>query len=186
MPRFTAPVLMSSEQSDYSPVVRLFGVVVAEPDSIRIVVDSGRLIVPGNKMHQAPATMRDLYITAMIALPGASQDTEQGLLRPWRAVAESDSVVLADSLYRGDTTAIPHMAFSIRRQPEFNAQRGWVMFRVSGAAITLPARLVNGPLLPSQIVPGGVRVFVCSERSIAGRSDAARSARMQASYSSAC
>lgn len=175
---------MCSEGSAYSPVAHLFVASTLEADIVGVVLDSGTLRVPGgaNTGPTSPPIMRHLWIRAFIA--EANVDTSANRIvseHAWRAIAWSDSTLLADSLRYGEQRSVRPWRYQIRI-PGGSLPRGaWLGFSITGDAVdlreTTPAHRVRH---------GGVRVFVCNPIDVNGHVDANRSTRLARAYSEAC
>ncbi len=174
--------LLSSERSDYSPVVRLAVAVADAGDSVVVRVDSGMVVAPG--AGRASVVMRDLRIEALLVTsPPPAADVTRA---PWAPLAASAPQPLADSLLLGVAEPLPPMRFVVARPPGLDPKRSWVIFRIVGDAITTPVRYADGTTVASRPVEGGVRVFACADRSLAGRLDRRRAAALAVAYLSVC
>jgi hypothetical protein len=176
---------VSSERSDYSPVVRL-DVRVALDDSVRVTVGGGSVLAPGEPGARAAAIMRDLVVSALVVRATAEGDDTGGPPRPWTSVAESAPHPLVDSLALGVARPVPPMRFVLERPPDLDPRRSWLVFRIRGATLTTPLTLADGTPVPVQTIRDGVRVYACAERSLAGRVDRGRARQLRAAYASAC
>lgn len=180
-------VTISSEHSDYSPVVRIRGEIAARRDSVIVSIDSGWVGVPGVKQPGAPPVMRDLFLTMLIATannePSSVAMTPQA---PWRVAAEGDSIALPGEWKPGEVRPLPARSIGVRLPAGLDLGRSWIAVRIAGAAMTSPVRLNNGSIVPPRAVSDGVRVFACFERSLRGQLDSARARAMAETYTSAC
>jgi hypothetical protein len=183
------PEIVSSERSDYTPVVRLQVATQAVGDSVLVDVERGSVLAVRPELMLAPPLMRDLRLTALLVATPADVGDSAGAARgaPWSVVAEGRSAPLADSLVPGESQAVAPRRWVLRRPAGAPApRRTWIVFRITGDAMTSAVRLADGGAVPAARVPDGVRVYACAERDATGRRDRARARRQRASYGAAC
>jgi hypothetical protein len=183
----------------YSPVARFRVQSHVEGNAVTVVIDSGALSVPGEKMAIPLPIMNSLYVTAFLAAPDSlsrpvtdSAHTSSGRVtdqRAWHALATSDSMLIAAELSYGEQLPIAPLRFSLPR-PSASAVRAdqplWIVFRITGNTVDLlPASTPGGP---PEVRPrrGGVQVYACGERDVLGRFDEVRSAMLRRAYGLAC
>src|SRR5690349_17483417 len=122
---------VSSGQSNYSPTVRLaiaLTPLLLRPDSIVVVIDSGSVSAPGVQASDTPAAMRSLYIAALLTAPTRREERDRSA-PPWREIAHSDSLAIADSLRLGETQRLRLMRFSLPRSAILDPSRIYLTFR---------------------------------------------------------
>ena len=179
---------VSSESSDYSPTARLavsLEALLARPDSVIIFVDSGSISAPGIQPPTAPADMSNLYIAALLTTP------TRGVIRdpstpPWSAIAESDSIRIADSLRLGETRRLRAMRFSLPRSATLDPKHMLLVFRITGNASTDDIHLADGRVIAAKANAGKVRVFACAAWTLDGFVDEQRAQGLAKAYSAAC
>lgn len=182
-------VNVSSEQSDYSPTARL--AVALAPlrltaDSIDIVIDSGRITLPGQPVGDTAPAMRDFYLTAMLVVPHAPTGDEPGLPHPWLAVAESDSVPVADAMRFGERRPLGRIHLRMPRPPGLDPGNSWLVFRMTGFAVPVMARVPGDVMGRRAPRAARFRVYACADWNLGGRVDRARARRQQVSYLAVC
>ena len=177
--------VVSSETSEYSPVVHL-AVRVRVDDSVRVTVDSGRLVAPGTSSGPGRALMRDLVLEALVAERSPDGMREPGVPGAWRVVATAAAQPVADSVVVGVPVDVPRMQFVMPVTPALVARRAWIVFRVRGGAMSTPAVLADGTQLPSVLMEGGVRVHACAVRTLTGHLDRRRARRLAKDYLATC
>ena len=181
---------LSSASSDYSPSARFairLPVLAADADADRItvVVDSAIVVAPGVATAGSLPIMRQLYGTLLLA--AASRDQPSDSAPSWRAIVESDSVLLADSLRLGEPHAVGQFRLTLPRPLALDATRTWLVFRISGSSMTTEVRSVDGRIVrPRKAVAGGVRVYACADWSLSGDRDPDRARAMAQAYTTAC
>jgi hypothetical protein len=181
---------LSSASSDYSPTARLairLPVLAADADAdkITVVVDSAIIVAPGVATAASLPIMRQLYGTLLLA--AASRDQPGESEPAWRAIVESDSILLADSLRLGEPHAVGRFRLILPRPPALDATRTWLVFRISGSSMTTEVRSVDGRIVrPRKAVAGGVRVYACADWSLSGDRDPDRARAMAQAYTTAC
>lgn len=193
LPRRTAPrgFNVSSERSDYSPVLRLAVAIdslAARPDSLVVRVDSGVVTAPGELRPGSRPIMRGLAIVAVLAVPGAAVDTTgpRRALRPWRAIAASEPQPFVDSLRYGEAQPVRALRFILPRPDSADAARAFVLFRVQGGSVAEPVRMANGSVAPARTFVGGVTVFACPTWNVSGRIDRERARTLAKHYGAGC
>lgn len=178
--------VVSSERSEYSPVVQL-AVRMRLADSLRVMVDSGRILAPGTPSVRAPrAIMHGLVLEAIVAEPSPDGMREPGVPGAWRAVAASAPVPIADSLVLGVPLRLPALVFTMRPLGPRTARRSWLIFRIRGDAMSTPVQLADGTTLPSAVMTDAIRVHACAERSVSGHLDRRRARRLRDDYLGTC
>ena len=184
-PRARRDFVVTSERSEYSPVVHL-AVRVRLDDSLRVHVDSGRILAPGIPSGRRTALMRDLVLEAVVAEPSPDGMREAGVPGSWRARLTSAPRPLADSLVLGEPVAVPAMSFTLPPLGPRTSRRTWVMFRIRGNAVGTPVQLADGTTMPAQLMTDGVRVHACAERTVSGHVDRGRARRLHDDYLATC
>lgn len=182
---------ISSERSDYSPTVRLAVALpvispVAPGDTITVTIDSAVIAAPGAIAADTMPLMSDLYITALLATRSSARDIHDGPPQPWRALATSDSVLLASALRLGVPRSVGHVRLMLVPRAPFDPKQTWLVFRVSGVAQTTAVALADGTIIPRRLRPGGVRVYACADWTLAGYVDNARAKALARAYTAAC
>ena len=188
-PTPTAPtrLLLTSRGSDYSPETTLAVTVRVGVDSVMIGIDSGSIVAPGRVAAGGPALMKGLTLSVLlVTTAAAAADTVKELPARWMPLASSGPRPVADSLHLGVPARLADLRFAIARPPGLDPATSWVVFRVDGDALVLPARLADGTLPPSLTIRGGVVGFVCAGRNLDGAPDANRTLRMSENYLAAC
>jgi hypothetical protein len=177
---------VSSEVSEYSPVVRL-AVRLRLDDSLRVLVDSGTLLAPGVvPPGRGRALMRDLVLEAVVAEVAPDGLREEGVPGTWRARATSAPHPIADSLVVGTPVRVPALAFVLPAPEPAVARRAWVVFRIRGNAVGTPMTMADGTVIPATLMTDGVRVHACAERTLTGHLDKRRARRQRADYLATC
>ena len=177
--------VVSSEASSYSPVVRLAITVDTTADSIAVAIDSGSILAHGIA-RSAGAVMRDLTLEAIVAQKPQEHASSSKLIEPWAALATSPPHRLVDSLIFEDTVPVSPLRLSVSRPAGVDLHDIWLVFRIRGTALTNQIQMADGRVIPAEVRPGGVRVYACSERNLAGTVDKDRSRRLAKAYASAC
>jgi hypothetical protein len=177
--------VVSSEASSYSPIVHLAITVDTTADSIFVAIDSGSILAHGIA-RSAGAVMRDLTLEAIVARKPEQEASSSKLIEPWTALATSRPLRLVDSLVFEVTVPLPPFRLSVSRQAGLNLHESWLVFRIRGIAVTNQIRLADGRVIPAQVRPGGVRVYACSERNLAGTLDKDRTRQLAKEYASVC
>lgn len=182
---------VSSADSDYSPVAQLAVHLPVLPsdssgDSIVVSIDSAIVSAPGVRAVEDAPAMRHLHLTLLLATEWPDQQIS-GVRRPWRVLAESDSLMLADALRLGETRAVGGLRLVVRRPETFDPARTWIVFRITGTAITSEVRSSDGRVVsPRRVVGDGVRVYACANWSLAGYVNRDRARAMAEAYTAAC
>lgn len=193
-PRPALAYWVSSDESQYSPNVRVRVSTVRDGSSLTVMLDSGGVAVPGSFTAESPVMMRDLYLTAYIASPNV---TPMGLVRDnparfaerrgWQVVAQSDSTVLVDQLRFGERRVIRSV---ILRMDESSVTTGahWLVLGITGESVDLRVA-VDEKSSGLRVGPPGnrrVQVYACSDRDLGGQLDTARSHAMRRAYGLLC
>ena len=177
--------VVSSEASSYSPVVHLTITVDTTADSILVAIDSGTILARGIT-RSGGAAMRDLTIEAVVARKPEDHTSSSKLIEPWTALATSQPLRLLDSLVFEVTQRLSPLRLSISRPAALDPERSWLVFGIRGTAVTNRIQLDDGRVIPAEVRPGGVRVYACSERNLAGTLDKERAGRLASAYASVC
>jgi len=182
---------VSSERSDYSPTVRLaIALPLAPPDesgdTVTVVIDSAVITAPGTRAADTLPVMRNLYITALLATSAPGHDKGGPPAQPWLAVAASDSALLTDALRLGTPKRLREFRLHIPMPHALDRARTWLVFRVTGIAVTREIQLADGRVIAPKDVSGGVRVFACADWSLAGYVDQLRARGLAHAYTAAC
>jgi len=184
---------VSSDSSYYSPNVRLRASISRNGATLTVVLDSGIIAAPGTFTPEAPVMMRKLYLTGYVA---ASSASPMGLVRGnparfadrrgWKAIAESDSVPVAEQLRFGEGHAIGPVQLHVRNAPKGDGTH-WLVLGISGQAVDLRIPFeANSGLRAGAPGVRRLQVYACSERDLAGQLDTARSNGMRRAYSLVC
>ena len=179
---------VSSESSDYSPTIQLtvsLTPLLSRPDSIVVLIDSGTVKAPGVQPPKTPAAMSNLYLTAFLATPTRSP-VRDASTPPWAAVAESDSVHIADSLRLGETQRLPALRFAVPRPQPFDASVASLVFRITGKAATIEIRLADGRAIAAAAGGGKIRVYACADWTLDGFVLERRRKALRRAYNAAC
>jgi hypothetical protein len=192
-PRPSVSYWATSDSSLYSPVARFRVTPVLQAGQLRIRLDSGSLSVPGDEALNAPPLMSKLYLTAFLAIldssgyatvsHGRGQFQER---RGWRPIASSDSVLVADELHYGERRPFRPEDLVIRDTAQSPTEPLWLVFRISGNTVLISAPPAPGAPPARRDHPGGVNVYVCGDRDVAGRLDAPRAAALKRAYGLSC
>lgn len=182
---------ISSERSDYSPAVRLAVALPVVPhganrDTITVVIDSAIITAPGATSTDTTAVMRHLYITALLATKPADDGAPNAVQQPWRALAASDSALLADALRLGEPKSVGRIQLHLVPPSSFDSSRTWLVFRITGDAMTNAVMLADGTMIPRRLIAAGVRVFACADWTLGGYVDRARAKALARAYTAAC
>ena len=176
---------VSSENSDYSPIVRL--AVAIQPDSWRradpivVTIDSAVVTTGRRGGSDTLPVMRHIYITALIVeRPPRPTATAPA----WVQVAASDSLLLMEDLRLGEIASVTSFQFRVPRPAAFDPAHSWLAFRISGSMMTREPG-PNGQLEIREL-PSGVRVFACTDWTLAGRTDRVLELDLNRAYSASC
>ncbi len=177
---------ISSLESVYSPAGRFRGSWRVTRDAIEVRVDSALVTAPwpGGGTSAEPMVVREdgrivdvrplvSVGTRVKALLVTSVELTPGQPRAWTAHAESEPVVVADTLRLGDVRTVTDLRFRIARPADLPLDRAWRVFQLEGA--------------PSGRGGGG-RTFACSPQNIAGPAErsAARAETLADNYTLVC
>lgn|GEM_PF-1535763 len=189
LPRGGSSTPISSATSDYSPVVT-FAAKVSVTDSVRIAVDRVRIVAPGEVFEGTRAStgtieMQAMLVTANPNANGSVTSDRNGTSKPWRERSASNSVAVADSLFMGLPQTTGPMRFALSIPSDFDRANSWLVFRLSGPAKAMAARLADGSA-PPEIKRPAIRVFACAVQNLDGKTDKARAKVMAEAYSSGC
>jgi hypothetical protein len=182
---------VSSERSDYSPTVRLAVALPLAPlgksgDTVTVVIDSAVITAPGARAADTLPVMRNLYITALLATNAPERDKRGPPAAPWLAVAVGDSALLTEALRLGEYQRLRGFQLHIPFPNALDRARTWLIFRVTGVAVTREIELADGRLIAAKQVAGGVRVFACADWTLAGYVDRVRARSLALAYTAAC
>lgn len=186
------PLALSSESSEYAPVLRVAARVRVAADSVVVALDSGFVLSPGQRAPGLPAVMRALRFTAILAAPrppGASQAGAPGTAagrNAWVVLAEGAPRPLADSLYVGVPHPLAPGRVAVARPPGLDPRRAFLMFRIEGDAVEIGRAGPAGGVRAGRVLRGGVRVYACAAANLDGGPDAGRTAALAAAYTAAC
>ena len=176
---------ISSERSDYSPSLRLAVSVkplLSQPDSIVVSIDSGVITAAGVQSPELPAEMRNLYISALVTRRTVSA-ARDARTQPWSALAESDSILIADSLRLGETRTLQKIRFALARPKALDPSAANLVFRITGIAIDEHA---NGRVTRPLMRGARIRVYACSDWTLDGFVDERQQKALAQAYNSAC
>lgn len=183
---------LSSEGSDYSPVVRLV-VAIVPPVGARnsmaplvVRVDSGAVHAPGELLPESRPIMRTLRVSALLADFAGERPSGAGTAPPWREVARSAPQPLVDSLRYGERVALSSMTFTIPSPNRDSAAANGIVFEITGRAVATPVQLEDGTFLPVRDDAEGIRVYACSPFRLDGHIDRRRAKALRANYVSVC
>ena len=130
--------------------------------------------------------MRDLTLEAIVAQKPQEHGASSKLIEPWAALATSPPHRLVDSLIFEQTVALSPLRLSVSRPAGVDVHDIWLVFRIRGTALTNQIQLADGRVIAAEVRPGGIRVYACSERNLAGTLDKDRSRRLAKAYASVC
>ena len=117
---------------------------------------------------------------------GDVTNDRNGARKPWIEQARSNEVHLADSLMMGvEQTTGPLQFVLPLPPPNVVPAASWLVFRITGESVAMPARMADGSMAPLMAMPP-IRVFACSVKNLDGKTDTARKRQMEAAYSSGC
>ncbi|HSQ30411.1 MAG TPA: hypothetical protein VLN49_11210 [Gemmatimonadaceae bacterium] len=160
---------------------------------LRVRLDSGSLSVPGDQALNAPPLMSKLYLTGFLAVldssgfaavsKGRGQFEER---RGWRPIASSDSVLVVDELHYGERQPFSPLDLVIRDTAQSATEPLWLVFRISGNTVLISAPPSPGAAPERRDHPGGVNVYVCGDRDVAGRLDPPRATALKRAYGLSC
>ncbi|MEO7966106.1 MAG: hypothetical protein ABIT38_19560 [Gemmatimonadaceae bacterium] len=182
-----AALNVSSVGSDYSPQLSAKVTTTISSDSVVVHLSDAKILAPGDAIGIAHPLMRDVTIEALlVGAPPALPSVTDGATPPWEPLAQSETRLLADSLFIGVAHSVTAMRFALARPVGLDPARSWLVFRIRATGVATPVRLENGTLLPGRDVRDGVRVYACSDRSLNGAKDRERAKKMRKSYLAAC
>lgn len=191
LPRGGAGTLVSSADSDYSPVVT-FNARVSVTDSVRVSVDRMRIVSPGEVFPGQGASTGLIEMQALLVTTNpiannrsAPNADRNGASKPWLEQSASVSVTVADALFSGIPQTTGRLQFALSLPAGVNPAESWLVFRISGPAKAMAARMADGSVAPSFALPA-IRVFACAVKNLNGKTDDARLKVMKESYSMAC
>jgi hypothetical protein len=189
MQRGRNTTLISSTTSDYSPVVT-FNAKVRVGDSLRVNVDRLRILAPGEVFPGMGASTGAMLIQALLVTANPNANSagsvdRNGASKPWIERSASTHVRLSDSLVSGVPQNIGPIQFALAFPAETDLSKSWLVFRISGPAKAMPARMADGTAMPEFQLPD-IRVFACAVKNLDGHTDKARAAIMKEAYSAGC
>jgi hypothetical protein len=176
--------VVSSLASEYSPVVSL-AVKVRVADSVRVTVDSGSLLAPGDSPGRTPI-MHDLVLEALVAEKSPDGMREPGVPGAWRVVSTSEPRPIADSVWVGRPVRVGPMSFTLPLSPAVSARRAWLVFRIRGNATSTEVTMVDGSRVPAVVMTDAVRVHACTARTLTGHLDRRRARNLAKDYLGTC
>jgi hypothetical protein len=143
---------VTSEQSDYSPTVRLAINVDTTSTSIVVRVDSGSVTARGLPQGEASAVMRNLVLDMLVV---ATERIGGGDVTgaPWRVLVESNESIRVDSLRAGVPKLIGPQSFTAPRPRDLRTS--WILFRVRGDVIAGRQVGLDGSVVPARVKVGG-------------------------------
>ena len=177
--------IISSEMSDYSPSVRLAVTVDTTANAILVTVDSGVVRAHGT-VRRVGAVMRRLTLEPLLAGVPPKSASAEDRARTWVPLAVATAMPIADSLEFDQPIPIRRLQWSIPRPVNLALTQSWLVFRITGDAVTGRVAMADGRVIPSRERVGGVRVFACSDRSLVGAVDKSRAKVQARSYTEAC
>ncbi len=130
--------------------------------------------------------MRDLTLEGIVARKPERTGSATKLLDPWVPLAVSQPVRLVDSLVFNVTVALRPFRLAVPRPSQATLRDTWLVFRIRGDAVTKEIRMADGKVVQASVQRGGVRVYACSERNLAGTLDKDRAKRLAAEYATVC
>lgn len=187
---------VSSLTSDYSPVVA-FTAKVDVTDSVRVRIDRARVVAPGEDIPEMGAITGAIEMQALLVTENPLADMNRpmsadeaasdrnGSRKPWREQSVSNRVKIADSLRMGVAQTTAPLQFTLPLPPTANTAKSWLVFRISGESVALPARMADGSIAPMLSMPP-IRVFACSTKNLDGRTNKERKRQMEEAYSAGC
>ena len=178
---------VSSEESSYSPTLRIAVALPLTIDRVNnrvlVRIDSAVITAPGARTSDTLPIMENLLLTALVV---RHDTTSSAARRPWLAVGRSDSIYFVDALRYGQSRRLADREFTIYVTEELDIQRHWLVFQVTGAALTQDARTQEGVIAPRKRVSGGIRVYACSDWFLNERIDRTRQRQLRRLYTTAC
>ena len=179
-----------SDGGGYAPVAQLFVTPLRFGDTLQVRVDSGTVGTPTlrRSMSAGPTLMSTLTLRAFVAesdvttaAAAAPDPGNSSKEHGWRLIAQGNAQPLAAELSFGEVRPVPRSDFRLVLPRGVEASRAWLGFEIAGDAID--------PRVESRergTMRGGVRVYVCDPRSLAGQLDSVRAQRMRAAYGAVC
>lgn len=184
---------VTSDSSLYSPAARFRVTPRVLDGQLRVRLDSGSLSVPGDEALNAPPLMSKLYLTAFLAVLDSSGfatvSSRRGQFeerRGWLPIASSDSVLVVDELHYGERRPFSALDLVIRDTAQSPTEPLWLVFRISGNTVLISAPPAPGAAPDRRDHPGGVNVYVCGDRDVAGRLDPPRATALKRAYGLSC
>jgi hypothetical protein len=189
--------VLSSEGSDYTPVLWAAARVRLTPESVVVVLDSGRVLAPGQPMAGLPAARQPVVMSRLRLAPVlavARRPGEPGADAPggrpggtaWVALAEGAPAPIADSLRVGQPRPVAAVRWAVARPAALDPAAAFLVLRVAGEALEVMGRAPDGGVLVAPSPRLRVRVYACSPAALDGRTDAARAAALAAGYTAEC
>lgn len=182
--------LVSSEGSDYSPVVT-FRARVRVTDSIRIHVDHAKVLSPGEVFAGMGAIAGRLSIQALVVTSTAyalraGAPNANSASRAWTERATSVAIPLVDSLVMGKAETVSNLNFVLPMPAGVDAKTSWLVFRVRGSTVSAAIHMADGSVIPALVDNNGIRVFACAAQNLNGKPDRVRAAQLQVAYNEVC
>lgn len=186
--------LITSVGSSYSPVVS-FAAHVRVTDSVRVQLDRVRVLSPGGVFPGMGAVTGTIEMQALVVSANPDADLSKtttartidrnGTRKPWLERTGSRNVRLADSLMMGVEQTTGPLRFTLPLPADADLSASWLVFRITGPSVAMPARMADGTMAPMLAMPA-IRVFACSAKNLDGKTDAARQQQMKEAYSAGC
>ncbi|MEO7362090.1 MAG: hypothetical protein ABI120_17295 [Gemmatimonadaceae bacterium] len=192
--RGTRPLLISSADSDYSPVVT-FAAHVRVTDSVQVSISRLRLLYPGEVIPGVGAVTGPIEMQALIVAANPAADLTSGAAasfdrngtrKPWIERAVGQSIRLSDGLLMGAPQSAGPIEYALPLADGIDLSKSWLVFRISGPAVEMKARMADGTEMPSMGRMPDIRVFACATKNLNGKQDKAREAIQKQYYSEAC
>ncbi len=146
-------------------------------------------VAPGEVFEGATASTGVIEMQALVASAnpsaegGAATSDRNGTLKPWMERSASQSVAVADALVMGVPQTSGPVQFSLSLPPGLDPAKSWLVFRLTGPAKAMAARMADGSAPPEIKLPA-IRVFACAVQNLDGNPDKARAKVMADAYSS--
>lgn len=184
---------VSSVQSDYAPVVS-FNARVAVDDSVRVDINLLRLLYPGEVFPGMGAVTGAIEMQALLVVTNPAGNMEaavasvdrNGTRKPWIERAASGSVALSRGLVMGVEQRVGPVRFVMPWPDGTDRDSSWLVFRITGPSVFMPARLADGSEMPAPVGMPPIRVFACALKNLNGKVDKPRRTLQAEFYSDAC
>jgi hypothetical protein len=185
-------VVISSEKSDYSPVMSLMAQVRVS-DSVRVSVSRVTLLAPGSVYEGMGAITGTLNMQALLvtAVPNANvagnnDRTRNGVNKPWMERSASQSIPVADSLHMGIPRSLRDLHFALPLAARIDLKGSWLVFRIYGATVSSAIHMADGTVFPAKVDENGIRVFACATQNLNGVMDKVRAEQLKTAYNEWC